>query len=91
MAASGVALAGGILATVLITRSPTLGPETPGHPRVIPHLVPDNGGLHPGSRGTSSGPEGAVHPGITLIPPVGGPVSAYGGAGETFRPAHRKG
>jgi hypothetical protein len=93
VAALGVVLAGGICAAVLVTRSPTLGPESAGQPGVIPNLVPDVGGLHSGSQGTSSALQGAVHSGITLIPSAGGPVSAYGGApsGGTSRPAHRKG
>ena len=91
MGALGVAIAGGILAAVLVTRSPIQGPETAGQPSVVPHLVPDIGGLHSGLQGTSSAPHVAVHPGIRVIPSAGGPVSAYGGApsGATILPAHR--
>jgi hypothetical protein len=93
VAALGVVLAGGICAAVLGTRSPTQGPETAGQPGVLPHLVPDVGGLHAGSQGTSSAPHVSGHPGIRLIPSAGGPVSAYGGApsASTLLPAKRKG
>lgn len=90
----GVVLAGGTCATLLIARSPTHGEENAGQVRVIPHLVPDEGGLHSGSQGSSSAPHVvARNPDIRLIPSAGGPVSAYGGApgGPTFLPAHRKG
>ena len=54
-AALGVLLAGGISAAVLVTLSPTQGPEIAGQPSIaIPHLVPDVGGLHPDSQDTSS-------------------------------------
>ena len=93
VAALGVVLAGGICAALLVTRSPTQGPETAGQPGVIPHLVPDVGGLHSGSQGTTSAPHVSVHPGIRLIPSAGGPVRVYGGApsGATFLPARSKG
>lgn len=89
--ALGFALVGGTLATVLIARGPTQ--ETAGQQDVIPHLMPDVGGLHSESQGTGAAPRVAIHPGIRLIPPAGGPVSAYGGApsGPTFLPAHNKG
>lgn len=94
VAALGVVLAGGICAAVLVTRSPTQGPEVAGQPSVIPHLVPDVGGLHSGSQSRSSTPKvTTVNPRIKLIPSAGGPVSAYGGApsGPTFLPAQGKG
>jgi hypothetical protein len=92
MAALGVVLAGGICAAVLVTRSPTQGPEIAGQPGVILHLVPDVGGVHSGSQGTSSAPH-SILPGIRLIPSAGGPVRVYGGAptGPTFRPTRSKG
>ena len=93
VAALGVVLAGGIGAAVLVTRSSTQGPESAGQPGVIPHLVPDVGGLRSGSQRTSSAPQVSDHPGIRLIPSAGGPVSAYGGAplDGTFLPAQRTG
>lgn len=92
-AALGVLLAGGISAAVLVTLSPTQGPEIAGQPSVIPHLVPDVGGLHPDSQDTSSAPHTSVHPGIRLIPSAGGPVRVYGGApsGAIFLPTGSKG
>lgn len=93
MATLGVVLAGGISAAALVTRSPTQGPETAGQPVVIPHLVPDVGGFHSGSKSTSSAPHVSVHPGIRLIPSAGGPVRVYGGApsaATTFHPARSK-
>jgi hypothetical protein len=78
VATMGVVLAGGICAAVLVTRSPTQGPESAGQPGVIPHLVPDVGGLHSESQG------------IRLVSPAGGPVHVYGCAGATFAPARSK-
>ena len=80
LAALGVVLAGGICAAILLTQSPTQGPQRAGQSGVIPHLVPDVGGLHAGSLGTSSVSHASVHPGIRLIPSAGGPVRVYGGA-----------
>lgn len=94
VAALGVVLAAGTWAAVLVLRGPTQGPETAGQREVIPHLVPDVGGLHSGSHGPSSAPKvTTVNPGIKLIPSAGGPVSLYGGApgGPTFLPARHKG
>lgn len=94
VAALGVVLVVGTCTAVLVMRSPTQGPETASQPGVIPHLVPDVGGLHSGSQGPSSAPKvTTVNPGIKLIPSAGGPVSLYGGApgGATFFPAHDKG
>lgn len=94
VAALGVVLAGGTCAAVLVMSGPTQGPETAGQRDVIPHLVPDVGGLHSGSQGPSSAPKvTTVNPGIKLIPSAGGPVSLYGGApgGPTFLPVHDKG
>lgn len=94
VAVLGVVLAGGICAAVLVTRSSTQGPETAGQMGVIPHLVPDVGGLHSGPQNSRSTPKvTTVNPGIKLIPSAGGPVSANGGApsGPAFRPARGKG
>jgi hypothetical protein len=93
VAALGLVLAGGICAAVLVSRSPTQGPESAGQSGIIPHLVPDVGGLHSGSQGTSSAPHASVHTGTRLIPSAGGSVRVYGGAptGATFSPARNKG
>ena len=56
VAALGIVLAGGICAALLVTRGPAQGPASAGQRTVIPHLVPDTGGLHAGSQGTSSAP-----------------------------------
>ena len=92
VAALGVVLAGGICAALLVTRSPTQGPDNAGQPAVIPHLVPDTGGLDAGSQGTSSAPHVSDHPGIRLIPSAGGSVRVYGGAPDagTFLPVQKK-
>lgn len=90
MGAATAALIAGALVVALVLREPS---EEVAQPNVVPHLVPDVGGLHSGTKGTTSAPHVAVHPDIKLIPSAGGPVSAYGGApsGATFIPAQKKG
>ena len=51
--ALGVALASATCATVLLVGNPTGGKKA-DQPGIIPHLVPDVGGLHSGSHGTTS-------------------------------------
>jgi hypothetical protein len=93
VAALGVVLVGGVCGVVLETRSPTQGPEGARQPGIIPHLVPDVGGLHSGSQGATSPLHDSAHPGIRLIPSAGGAVRVYGGApsGAIFRPVRSKG
>jgi hypothetical protein len=59
-----------------------------GQHGVVPHLVPDVGGLHAGSQGPTSAPKATSKLGIRLIPSAGAPVKVYGGApgGGTFVP-----
>jgi hypothetical protein len=88
----GVALVSATCATVLLVGSPTHGGNKGDEPGIIPHLVPDVGGLNSGSQSSSSAPKVmTVNPGIKLIPSAGGPVSANGGApsGATFLPAQK--
>lgn len=63
-----------------------------GQHDVVPHLVPDVGGLHAGSQGSTSAPKATSKPGIRLIPSAGAPVKVYGGApgGATFVPVKRQ-
>jgi hypothetical protein len=94
LGALGVALAAGTWATVLIMQDPTQSEENGGQPSVVPHLVPDIGGLESGSKATSSAPHViVVNPNVKLIPSAGGPVRVYGGApgGATFAPVHGDG
>lgn len=88
--AAVAALLAGALVVALVLRGPS---QEVAQPSVVPHLVPDVGGLHSGTHGTTSAPNVAGHPDIKLIPSAGGPVSAYGGApsGATFLPAQKKG
>lgn len=90
--ALGVALASATCATVLLVGNPTGGKKA-DQPSVVPHLVPDVGGLHSGSHGTTSAPQATDHPGIRLIPSAGGPVRVYGGvpSGPTYLPVQKKG
>lgn len=64
--------------------------ETPiaGQHNVVPHLVPDVGGLQWGSPGATATPKVAAQPDIHLIPSAGGPIDAYGGSpdGATIVP-----
>jgi hypothetical protein len=86
IAVSGVALIGGIAVGVFAVQ----GSYTPltGQNNVVPNLVPDVGGLHAGSQGSTSAPKTAAKPGIRLIPSAGAPVKAFGGSpgGATFVP-----
>ena len=93
VAALGVVVAGGIGAAVLVTRSPTQGPETAGRPGRHSASRARSRRTPIGSWGTTSAPQVTDHPGIRLIPSAGGPVSAYGGApsASTFLPAQKKG
>jgi hypothetical protein len=86
IAVSGVALIGGIAVGVFAVQ----GSYTPltGQNNVVPNLVPDVGGLHAGSQGSTSAPKTAAKPAIRLIPSAGAPVKAFGGSpgGATFVP-----
>ena len=92
VAAFGIVLAGGICAALLGTRGAVQGPDSAGQRAVIPHLVPDTGGLHTGSQGTSSAPRVSDQPRVRLIPSAGGPVRVYGGTPDagTFLPVKQK-
>lgn len=84
IAVTAVFLIGGVLALH--------GGQVPitGQRGVVPHLVPDTGGLHAGSQGSSSASKS--EPGIHLIPSAGAPVKAYGGSpsGATFVPVKHR-
>lgn len=89
--ATTIVLVGGVGAGVLAEQS-SQRPIT-GQRNVVPHLVPDTGGLHAGSQGSTSAPKAASQPAIRFIPSAGAPVKAYGGtpSGATFVPVtHEK-
>lgn len=68
--AAAAALIAGALVVALVLRGPS---QEVAQPSVVPHLVPDVGGLHSGSQTRSSAPKvTTVNPGIRLIPSAGG-------------------
>lgn len=76
-----IVLAAGTCTAVLAMHAETGSSKNNGQPvGVVPHLVPDVGGLHAGSQSPAAAPHAAVSPEIRLIPSAGGPVNAYGGA-----------
>ena len=88
VAIAALVLIGGVGAGVLAEQQSSQG-SIGGQRNVVPHLVPDTGGLHARSQGSTSAPKAAPQSGIRLIPSAGAPVRAYGGSpgGATFVPA----